>query len=61
MRASPAGSALLAADLLGDCIELFLCREDAERFLADVEADDSEAAEPLSVEAVEFEAGLCRN
>ena len=33
-------SSLLADEPLGDVIELFLCREDAERFLAECVADE---------------------
>jgi hypothetical protein len=43
----------LAGDPLGDCIELFLRREDAERFLADCLADEAEWASALRVVEVE--------
>jgi len=37
-------------------VELFIRREDAEAFLAEVRADDEELAAPLRVESVELEA-----
>jgi Tic22-like family len=42
---------------LGDAIEVFVRREDAERFIADVPKDDPELAEPLRIEERELEAG----
>ena len=47
-------SALLAGDPLGDCVEVFLCREDAERFLSECLADEPEWRDVLTVEAVEY-------
>ncbi len=38
-------------------IELFVRREDAERFLAEVRDDDPELAEPLRVQEIELAAG----
>jgi hypothetical protein len=42
---------------LGDAIDVFLRREDAERFIAEIRGDDPELAEPLRVEERKLEAG----
>ena len=42
---------------LGDAIEVFLRREDAQRFIEEIEGDDPELAEPLRIEERELEAG----
>lgn len=42
---------------LGEAIEVFLRREDAERFIEEIDGDDSELAAPLTIEARELEAG----
>ena len=44
---------------LGDAVEIFLRREDAERFSEGVRGDDPEVAEKLRIERVrlEFESG----
>ena len=47
--------ARLDGNVLGDVVELFTRREDAEQFLAECLADEPEWADVLSVEAVEFE------
>jgi hypothetical protein len=41
---------------LGEAIEVFVRREDAERFLEEVEHDEPETAAKLRVEAIELEA-----
>ena len=42
---------------LGDAIDVFLRREDAQRFIERVDSDDPEVAEPLRIEERELEAG----
>jgi hypothetical protein len=42
---------------LGDSIEVFSRREDAERFIAEVRGDDPEVAAKLRIEERELEAG----
>ena len=42
---------------LGDAIEVFVRREDAERFIEDVRGDDPELASYLRIEERELEAG----
>ena len=42
---------------LGDSIEVFIRREDAERFIAGVRGDDPEVAAKLRIEERELEAG----
>jgi hypothetical protein len=42
---------------LGDSLEVFIRREDAERFIEEVRGDDSEVAAKLTVEEWEREAG----
>ena len=42
---------------LGDAIETFVRREDAERFTAEVRGDDPEVAAVLRIEERELEAG----
>ena len=55
-REARARLALVEADeLLGGVIELFVRREDAERFLAECVDDEPEWAGVLSIEAVELE------
>jgi len=49
-------SAFLNGDPLGDVVELFLRRDDAERFLAECLRDEPGWANVLSVEAVELAA-----
>ena len=43
--------------LLGDAIETFIRREDAERFIDEVESDDPELAGSLRIEKRELEVG----
>ena len=54
-------SALLDSDPLGDCVDLFLRREDAERFLSECLADEPGWRSVLIVEDVEYETGFCPN
>ncbi len=42
---------------LGDAIDVFLWREDAERFIEEIDGDDPELAELLRIEERELEAG----
>jgi hypothetical protein len=42
---------------LGDAIDVFLRRKDAERFIEEIRRDEPELAEPLRIEARELEAG----
>jgi hypothetical protein len=42
---------------LGDAIETFIRREDAQRFIEEVRGDDPEVAEKLSIEERELAAG----
>lgn len=42
---------------LSDAIEVFLRREDAQRFIEEVDGDDPELAELLRIEERELEAG----
>lgn len=42
---------------LGDAIEVFLRRDDAQRFIEEIEGDDPELAELLRIEERELEAG----
>jgi hypothetical protein len=42
---------------LGDAVETFIRREDAERFIEEVRGDESEVASQLWIEARELEAG----
>lgn len=42
---------------LGDSLEVFLRREDAERFIAEVRGDDPEAAADLRIEERELDNG----
>ena len=42
---------------LGDAVETFLRREDAERFIAEVRGDEPELASYLRIEERELEAG----
>jgi hypothetical protein len=44
-------------DPLGDAIETFIRREDAERFVEEVRGDDPELASNLRIEKCELEAG----
>jgi hypothetical protein len=41
----------------GDSIDVFVRREDAERFIQEVRGDDPELAKPLRIEERELEAG----
>lgn len=46
----------LSPDLpLGDAVEVFVRREDADRFIAEVRGDDSEAAAKLRIEERKLE------
>ena len=47
--------ARLEGDVVGDIVELFTRREDAQQFLAECLADEPDWADVLSVEPVEFE------
>jgi hypothetical protein len=51
------GTSARARSPLGDAVENFLRREDAERFLAEVRGDDPELAAFLRVEERKLEAG----
>ena len=42
---------------LGDSLEVFIRREDAERFIEEVRGDDPEVASHLRIEERELEAG----
>ncbi len=42
---------------LGDSLEVFIRREDAERFIEEVRGDDSEVAAKLRIEERELEPG----
>lgn len=42
---------------LGNALEVFVRREDAERFIAEVRGDDPEVAEKLRIEERELEVG----
>jgi hypothetical protein len=42
---------------LGDAIDVFLRREDAQRFIEEIEGDDPELAEALRIEERELGAG----
>jgi hypothetical protein len=42
---------------LGDALEVFVRREDAERFIEEIRGDDPELAKPLRIEERELEAG----
>ncbi len=42
---------------LGDAIDVFVRREDAERFIEEIRRDDPGLAEPLRIEERELEAG----
>ena len=42
---------------LGDAVETFIRREDAERFIEEVRGDDPEVAAKLRIEERELEAG----
>jgi hypothetical protein len=48
---------LALAPLLGDSIDVFVRREDAERFIEEIRGDDLELAKPLRIEERELEAG----
>jgi hypothetical protein len=48
---------LSPSSLLGDALDVFVRREDAERFIEDVRSDDPELAELLRIEERELEAG----
>ena len=45
---------------LGDAVETFIRREDAERFVEEVRGDDPELASYLRIEERELEAGRTR-
>jgi uncharacterized protein (UPF0210 family) len=42
---------------LGDSLDVYVRREDAERFIEEVRQDDSELAAPLRIEERELEGG----
>jgi hypothetical protein len=48
---------LSARSPLGEAIDVFVRREEAERFIEEIRRDDPELAEPLRVEERELEAG----
>ena len=48
---------LSARSPLGDAIDVFLRREDAERFIEEIRGDEPELAEPLRIEERELKAG----
>lgn len=43
--------------LLGDSIDVFVRREDAERFVEEIRDDDPELAKPMRIEERELDAG----
>jgi hypothetical protein len=47
----------LSRHLLGDSIDVFVRREDAERFIEEIRGDDPELAKPLRIEDRELETG----
>jgi hypothetical protein len=47
----------LTRHLLGDSIDVFVRRQDAERFIAEIRGDDPELAKALRIEERELEAG----
>jgi hypothetical protein len=47
----------LTRHLLGDSIDVFVRREDAEGFIEEIRGDDPELAKPLRIEERELEAG----
>jgi hypothetical protein len=47
----------LSRHLLGESIDVFVRREDAERFIEEIRGDDPELAKPLRIEERELEAG----
>ena len=47
----------LSRHMLGDSIDVFVRREDAERFIEEIRGDDPELAEQLRIEERELEAG----
>jgi hypothetical protein len=46
---------------LGDSVDVFVCREEAERFIEEVRGDDPGLAKPLRIEERELEAGATTN
>ena len=48
---------LSARSPLGDAVDVFVRREDAERFIDEIQRDDPDLAKPLRVEERELEAG----
>jgi hypothetical protein len=42
---------------LGDALEVYVCREDAERFVEEIRDDEPELAESLRIEERELRAG----
>ena len=48
---------LSARSPLGDAVDVFLRREDAERFIEEIRGDEPELAEPLRIEERELEGG----
>jgi hypothetical protein len=48
---------LSPASPLGDAIDVFVRRGDAERFIEEIRGDDPELAEPLRIEERKLEAG----
>ena len=46
---------------VGDAIDVFLRREDAQRFIEEVDGDDPELAELLRIEERELEASRCNS
>jgi hypothetical protein len=42
---------------LGDAVETFVCREDAERFIDEIRGDDPDLASYLRIEERELDAG----
>ncbi len=51
------GESLSPSSSLGDWIDVFILREDAERFVEEVRGDDPELANYLRIEERELEAG----
>jgi hypothetical protein len=51
------GDSLSPTSPLGDALDVFVRREDAERFIEEVRSDEPELAKPLRIEERELEAG----
>jgi hypothetical protein len=47
----------LPGNLLGDSLDVYIRREDAERFIEEIRGDDPELAKPLRIEERKLEIG----